>query len=542
MCNFAAYFENIQFCCDMKKVVFTLGFVLMAAINILAQSPVAALLPMPNSVEVKEGAKPFSVKKNKLTLFANGSDLDFAAETLKGVLAEAFGAEVAVATEAKKADIVLTTDATLGNKEHYQLSVSKKGVKIAGSSPVAVFYAVQTLHQILMGDARSTLNGEIATIEIDDAPRYGFRALMLDPARHFLPLQDVKFFIDQMARYKYNVLQLHLTDDQGWRIAIESQPKLASKQHYTKAELRELVRYAAQRGVEVIPEIDVPGHTVAILAAYPELACQHLQGTKMEVGTTTNRMLCASQERVYSIMADVVREVAETFESPYFHFGGDEAAVPENWAKCEKCQTMMKEMGFTKPTQLMIPFFKDVLGNVRKAGKKPILWCELNNIWPPADDYLFPYPQDVTLVTWRNALTPTCLELTKKNGHPIIMAPGEHAYLDYPQYKNDFPEFNNWGMPITTLQKTYELDPGYGMQPAQVDHVMGVMGTLWAEAIPDVNRATYMAFPRALALAEAGWTNMEQRSWDGFKQRMFPNIYYLMKQGVSVRVPFEVVR
>lgn len=542
MCNFAAYFENIQFCSDMKKVVFTLGFVLMAAINILAQSPVAALLPMPNSVEVKEGAKPFSVKKSKLTLFANGSDLDFAAETLKGVLAETFGAEVAVATEAKKADVVLTTDATLGNKEHYQLSVSKKGVKIAGSSSVAVFYAVQTLHQILMGDARSTLNGEIAAIEIDDAPRYGFRALMLDPARHFLPLQDVKFFIDQMARYKYNVLQLHLTDDQGWRIAIESQPKLASKQHYTKAELRELVRYAAQRGVEVIPEIDVPGHTVAILAAYPELACQHLQGTKMEVGTTTNRMLCASQERVYSIMADVVREVAETFESPYFHLGGDEAAVPENWAKCEKCQAMMKKMGFTKPTQLMIPFFKDVLGNVRKAGKKPILWCELNNIWPPADDYLFPYPQDVTLVTWRNALTPTCLELTKKNGHPIIMAPGEHAYLDYPQYKNDFPEFNNWGMPITTLQKTYELDPGYGMQPAQVDHVMGVMGTLWAEAIPDVNRATYMAFPRALALAEAGWTNMEQRSWDGFKQRMFPNIYYLMKQGVSVRVPFEVVR
>jgi hexosaminidase len=281
---------------------------------------------------------------------------------------------------------------------------------------------------------------------------------------------------------------------------------------------------------------------VAILAAYPHLACSHKQGAEKKVGETVNMMLCAAQEEVYSVMADVVREVAEVFESPYFHLGGDEAAVPENWAKCEACKAMMERLGYTKPTQLMVPFFDRVLGEVRKNGKKPILWCELNNIWPPADDYLFPYPKDVTLVTWRNALTPTCLELTKKNGHPIIMAPGEHAYLDYPQYKNDFPEFNNWGMPITTLEKCYELDPGYGMEAASVDHVMGVMGTLWAEAIPDVNRASYMAYPRALALAEAGWTNMEHRSWEDFKQRMFPNVYHLMKQGVSVRVPFEVVK
>ena len=202
---------------------------------------------------------------------------------------------------------------------------------------------------------------------------------------------------------------------------------------------------------------------------------------------------------------------------------------------------MMERLGYTKPTQLMIPFFNRVLDEVRKNDKKPILWCELNNIWPPADDYLFPYPKDVTLVTWRNALTPTCLDLTRKNGHNIIMAPGEHAYLDYPQYRNDFPEFNNWGMPITTLQKTYELDPAYGCLEADAAHIQGVMGTLWAEAIPDVNRATYMAFPRALALAEAGWSEMPQRSWDSFKQRIFPNIYELMKQGVSVRVPFEIV-
>lgn len=526
----------------MKRTLLFASFALALTTSLFAQSPKAALLPMPNEVTILEHEKPFPIVKNGISVYAADATLGFAAQTLVDILTETFGTQAVMADRAKGADVVLTLDAALQGKEHYALSVGRKGITIKGATPTAVFYGVQTLHQVVMGDERSTLNGEVAALNIDDAPRYGFRALMLDPARHFLPLNDVKFFIDQMVRYKYNVLQLHLTDDQGWRIAIESQPKLASKQHYTKQQLRELVDYAAQRGVEVIPEIDVPGHTVAILAAYPELACQHLQGSKMEVGTTTNRMLCASQAQVYSIMADVVREVAETFKSPYFHLGGDEAAVPENWAKCEKCQELMQQHGYTKPTQLMIPFFENVLKNVRRAGKKPILWCELNNIWPPADDYLFPYPKDVTLVTWRNALTPTCLELTKKNGHPIIMAPGEHAYLDYPQYKNDFPEFNNWGMPITTLEKCYELDPGYGMEAASVDHVMGVMGTLWAEAIPDVNRATYMAYPRALALAEAGWTNMEHRSWEDFKQRMFPNVYHLMKQGVSVRVPFEVVK
>ena len=186
-------------------------------------------------------------------------------------------------------------------------------------------------------------------------------------------------------------------------------------------------------------------------------------------------------------------------------------------------------------------FFSKVLNEVRKVGKRTILWCELNNIWPPADCYLFPYPSDVTLVTWRNGLTPACISLTAEHGHHLIMAPGEHAYLDYPQYKNDLPEYKNWGMPITTLQKSYALDPAYGRSVKESKHILGVMGTLWGEAIANINRATYMAFPRALALAEAGWTNMENRSWESFKQRIYPNLYELMKDGVSFRVPFEVV-
>ena len=505
-----------------------------------AQSPRAALLPMPNEMEVYEGKKPFRFSE-KQVINAPLDELDWECkQLLVDVLKKHFGAELTI-LNTNKAAFWLQLDPTIESKEGYELEVTNKCVKISAATPAGLFYGIQTLDQILMGDQRSTLNGEIRQLKITDAPRFGFRALMLDPARHFLPVKDVKFFIDQMARYKFNVLQLHLTDDQGWRVEIKSQPKLASKQHYTQEELRDIVAYARKRGVEVIPEVDVPGHTVAILAAYPHLACTHKQEAEKKVGETVNLMLCASQEEVYDVMADVVREIAQIFDSPYFHLGGDEAAVPENWAKCDACKQLMEKLGYTKPTQLMIPFFNRVLDEVRKNGKKPILWCELNNIWPPADDYLFPYPKDVTLVTWRNALTPTCLDLTRKNGHPIIMAPGEHAYLDYPQYRNDFPEFNNWGMPITTLQKTYELDPGYGCTPEDMKHVQGVMGTLWAEAIPDVNRATYMAFPRALALAEAGWTEMPQRNWECFKQRLFPNLYELMKQGVSVRVPFEIV-
>ena len=197
---------------------------------------------------------------------------------------------------------------------------------------------------------------------------------------------------------------------------------------------------------------------------------------------------------------------------------------------------MMENAGYEKPSQLMIPFFNRMLDIVRKNGKEAILWCELDNIWPPANDYLFPYPNDVTLVTWRNALTPKCIELTEKYGHELIMAPGEHAYLDYPQWRGDLPEFNNWGMPLSTLENCYKLDPGYGRPAEEQAHVLGVMGTLWAEAIPNIHRATYMAFPRAMALAEAGWTEMPQRSWESFKERLFPNLYDLIKSGVSVRV------
>ena len=523
----------------MKRAL-TLITALYAALALNAQSNLTALMPMPNSITQVKG-KPYRFAEGRTAIACANEDQQFVAESLASIIEQRTGVAVPVATDAK-ADITLALDPTLQGDEHYRIAVSHKGIALTGSTTEALYRAVTTIDQLLLGDLLATANDEMAPIVIDDAPRFGYRAMMLDPARHFLPVEDVKFFIDQMAKYKYNVLQLHLTDDQGWRVAIDSHPRLASQQHYTQDELRDIIQYAALRHIEVIPEMDIPGHTVAILAAYPELSCSHLKTDTVKVGITTNRMVCAANEQSYKVLCDVIVELTALFPSRYIHLGGDEAAVPANWAQCADCQAMMQERGYTKPTQLMTPFFDRILEAVRAAGKRPILWCELDNIYPPANDYLFPYPEDVTLVTWRWGLTPTCLTLTQQHEHPIIMAPGEYAYLDYPQWKNDFPEFNNWGMPLSTLENCYKLDPGYGRTVEEQAHVLGVMGTLWAEAIPDINRATYMAFPRALALAEAGWTEMSARNWESFVTRIYPNLTDLMKCGVSVRVPYEIVK
>lgn len=515
-------------------------FLLLLAVGSLsAQNNTSALLPMPNQVTSVEG-KPFTVRAGNTAIYLNQPELQFTAHTLQSVLSDRMQVEVPLSSESARADIRLLIDPAIDGTEHYRIEVTSKGMTISGATPGAVYYGVMTVDQLLLGDVCTTAQKKMTAVRIDDAPRFPYRALMLDPARHFIPVNDVKFFIDQMVRYKYNTLQLHLTDDQGWRVEIKRHPGLTGKDYYTQEQLTEIIRYAAQRNVEVVPELDIPGHTVAILAVYPELGCTHTDTLPKIVGKTLDLMLCANNEKVYTVYRDIIKEIAALFPSRYIHLGGDEAVVEKNWTKCTRCKALMQELNYQKTFQLMIPFFKRMLSFVQENGKTPILWCELDNEYPPANDYLFPYPENVTLVSWRRGLSPTCLELTRKHGNPLIMAPGEYAYLDYPQLKGDFPEFNNWGMPVTTLKDCYQFDPGYGMPTQDQAHVQGIMGTLWGEAMQDINRVTYMAYPRAFALAEAGWTQMKIRDWESFKQRLYPNLNNLMKRGVSVRAPFEI--
>lgn len=521
----------------MKKLICIC--LLLIAVRLSAQDVTSALLPMPNQITLGK-EKPYAVRPGKTAVYWNNPDLEFTARNLQHILWDRMQTEIPFSKSAR-ADIRLLIDPAMEGAEHYILEITSKSITVKGATAAAVYYGIMTLDQLMLGDVCTTSQKKLAAVYIDDAPRFAHRALMLDPARHFLPVDDVKFYIDQMVRYKYNVLQLHLTDDQGWRVEIRKHPKLVGKDYYTQEQLADLIRYAAQRHVEIIPELDIPGHTVAILAAYPELGCTHTDTLPKNVGKTEGLMLCASNEKVYTVYRDIIQEIAVLFPSRYIHLGGDEAVVEKNWTKCERCRAMQKELGYQKASQLMIPFFDRMLSFVEDNGKTPILWCELDRIYPPANDYLFPYPKNVTLVSWRGGLTPTCLELTRRYGNPLIMAPGEYAYLDYPQLKGDLPEFNNWGMPVTTLQKSYQFDPGYGVPAPEQAHIQGVMGTLWGEAIRDINRATYMTYPRGLALAEAGWTQMEHRDWESFKKRLYPNLMNLMKKGVSLRVPFEIV-
>lgn len=533
------------------RIILQVLFVTLFAASTAAQSPVDALIPIPNKVEICPKGRTYKIDKKSAIKTTMARDSHCIKE-LQRSIEKHTGAAVPVA---EKGNIVIETDTTLQGNEHYTIDITPKGIRIKGSTETAILRAVQTMEQIMLGDYINSASKKIACLSIEDYPRYHHRAIMIDPARHFIPVADVKFFIDRIAKYKYNILQLHLTDDQGWRVEIKSHPQLTAKGafrnskggnqgpdngFYTQDELKDIVKYAATRGIEVIPELDIPGHSAAFLAANPGTGCPFLHDCAINIGETTNRMLCACNEDTYNIYADIFKELAEIFPSQYIHLGGDEAAIEANWAKCDSCIALMKKSGYNSPEQLMNIFFGKMLSLVRQNGKKPILWCELDNIYPPANDYLFPYPADVTLVTWRNALTPKCIELTRKHGHALIMAPGEHAYLDYPQYKGDLPEFGNWGMPVTTLEQTYALDPGYNLPAEEQSHITGIMGTLWAEAIRDINRLTYMAFPRALALAEAGWSLMPRRSWESFKQRLLPNITDLIKSGVSLRVPFEI--
>lgn len=293
------------------------------------------------------------------------------------------------------------------------------------------------------------------------------------------------------------------------------------------------MRHADRLGIEVIPETGIPGHTAALLAAHPEPAC---------TGGSTDPMLCASREETHLPAGDIIRSTARLFPSPYIHPGGDETAMKRNWEQCPDCREPMRREGLSSVRGLTARFFARILPVVREAGRRPILWCGLDSDDPPADEHLTPYPDGVTLVSRRNGLTPACTEPAARHGHRLLLAPGGHAHLDYPQLQGDLPEAGNWGMPVTTLEQSYRLDPTANIPEGCAPTVQGVMGTFRGEAIADIDRAFCMAFPRALALAEAGWSRPERRSVAAFRRRSAPRIVDLMRNGVPVRAPHDFFR
>ncbi len=420
---------------------------------------------------------------------------------------------------------------SFSNPEAYRLEVTPRKVQITGGSPAGVFYGIQTLRQLV------DPNGHIPCVTIEDEPRFAHRGLMLDPARHFLPIEDIERFIDAMAMYKFNVLHLHLTDDQGWRVEIKKYPRLTEtgsvrtetdgngvphSGFYTQDELRHLVAYAQERHIEIVPEFDIPGHSVAAVASYPWLACKTID--TLAVRTTAGvspDLLCAGNDSTVAFIRDVMREIAAIFPSPRFHIGGDEAPM-DRWAECPKCQARKAALKLEDEPELMGWLLGQAAEALAETGKKPMLWYETN---------VPNYPAGATMYSWRMGLTPAVIDSAAVHHWPVVLAPGEHAYFDYPQAADERPKGGEW-MPVLTLRQAYAFKP-------QSTPATGVEATLWGEYIPTIERAFYMAFPRALALSEAAWSLPENRSWERFKAKLPGQLRLLKQANIPFRQPSD---
>lgn len=505
--------------------------------------PTAVLTPAPVSLTLTKGGKPVAVQ-TAWNVIADETLANEAAQARR-LLEERMGR--IASSRMRGLQLRLSFDASLTDDEAYTLALDAKGVTIKGKTAAGVFYGLMTLDQLLRGDGTKECVDAIPPLTIADQPRTHVRELMVDPARIFLPFDELMAFVPEMARYKLNALHLHLVDDQAWRIEIKKYPRLTAEAttrwgqddmqmpirgYYTQDEMRRLVSYAATFHVQVVPEIEMPGHEVAAISVYPELTCHQREVPVRTTCGVSNQLLCPGNEFTYEFLGNVFKELAEIFPSPYIHLGGDEAGNPplDCWTDCPKCQALKAKLGITTTDRsenwrLQGYLFDRMIELLRdKYHKTPMFWYE--------SDFKKIQPGCVTFA-WRTGQTKEALDAAVANNARIMLCPGDHCYFDYPMAKGDMPEVN-WGMPATTLKQAYDLDPAWGMGPEfEKNNLFGVAGTLWSECINTPERVSYQAYPRAIALSEAGWTPAQNRSWDSFLQRLRPALRDMMRRGVT---------
>ena len=529
----------------MKKITLSLTFA-FAACFCYAQKPSISLVPAPVSLEQGNG---YFVVDAGTRVIAMQPSLDTIAQRLARRIRQATGYRIPAAVLLQKQisvnsiALILSPDSDIP-KEGYRLEVTPKGIVLRGATPAGIFYGVQTLWQLFPKEIESSsttsVKWQIPAVKIEDYPRFGWRGLMLDVSRHFFSKQDVKTFIDDMARYKFNLFHWHLTDDQGWRIEIKSLPKLTSVGawrvdktgtfgrfsppapdeprtyggFYTQEDIKEIVQYAQERHISILPEIDVPGHSMAAIAAYPELTCT--PGTyvvnsgeqfmiwppKGHFYGTVDNSLCPAKEEVYTFMDKVFTEVAQLFPFEYIHMGGDETAR-NFWEKSDAIKALMQKENLKNLDEVQSYFVKRMEKIINSKGKKMIGWDEIlqGGLAPNA-----------AVMSWRNMQHGA---EAARQGHEVVMSPTEFVYLDYMQSDiiMEPPVYAS-----LRLKKTYQFEP----MPDSIDPALikGGQGNLWTEQVYNLRQVQYMVWPRGMALAEILWSPKRTKDWNWFVSRL----------------------
>ncbi|WP_140937758.1 glycoside hydrolase family 20 protein [Sphingobacterium lumbrici] len=502
------------------------------------------LIPQPQQIDIKSGN--LYLDRN-FSIVGKGSPEE--AKFLQKNIKEITGLELPISSKDAKKSIILNLDAqhTAFSNEGYELIVAANQITITANQNRGIFYGIQTLLQ-LIEENRSSLN--IPLLLIQDAPKFAYRGMHLDVSRHFFSTEEVKQYLDYLAAYKINKFHWHLTDDQGWRIEIKSHPKLTEvgafrkesqtgpyaamtfdgKPYggfYTQEQIKDVVAYAQALHIEVIPEIEMPGHAQAVLAAYPELSCT---GGPFEVGTTWGVMddIFCPKDETFALLEDVIDEVITLFPSKYIHIGGDEAPKTR-WKSCPHCQELIKKEGLTDELELQSYFITRMEKYINEKGKSIIGWDEI------LEGGLAP---NATVMSWTGIQGGIH---AAKTGHDAIMTPTSHLYFDYYQGNPQTEPLAFGG--DTRLDKVYSFNPiPSELSAEEAKHILGPQANMWTEYITNFKQVQHMLFPRLMALSEVAWGTSKPDDYKKFESRVIQHLKVLDRKGINYsKAIYEVI-
>lgn len=500
------------------------------------------IIPRPQQVNVSNDA-PFTLSaKTVISLGTNSQNMKRNANMLASYIEQATGIRPAVGKSKNGTAIVLTIDKTIANAEGYKLDADAKQIRIAGASAAGVFYGIQTLRKSLPLVNGKASKVSIPAVHIADAPRFAYRGTHLDISRHFVTVDSVRQFIDMLALHNINRFHWHLTDDQGWRIEIKKYPlltQIGSKRaqtvighnsgkydgkpysgFYTQKQIRDIVKYAADRYITIVPEIDLPGHMQAALAAYPDMGCTGGPYEVWQKWGVSDNVLCAGNDKTLTFIDNVLKEITQLFPSKYIHVGGDECPKTQ-WQKCPKCQARIKALnleakdGHSAEERLQSYIITHASNYLKSLGRNTIGWDEI------LEGGL---AEGATVMSWRGESGGIA---AAKQHHDVVMTPNSYLYFDYYQSldKANEPLAIGGYLPLETVY-SYEPMPKE-LTADEARHIIGVQANIWTEYMPTFKQMQYMALPRLAALSEVQWSQPALKDYNSFTNRLteFTHLY-----------------